>query len=220
MRAAAFFPILLAGMAGMTSAAVLPRSDADDIAIYGRIGICFSYFADGNIQKELAPCSVWCPTQNPDSDPNAVGCKGPGISREKIDRSIVFKDDDGKEYTPGECICDLEGASVILAVVLKALSELDEVLCGVVLSAITTLVEVGLSALPGGAPGTAARRAVESAKTFAENGLDAASYFDSWIGAVCGIPNFAFNIDDVFQGLNNAPDSLGRSRGCFKKGGC
>ncbi|KAL7623816.1 hypothetical protein AAE478_005371 [Parahypoxylon ruwenzoriense] len=224
MRATLLFPylssFLLAGMTGLSSAAVIPRSDADTIANFGRIGICLSYFADGNREKELAPCSIFCPKQNPGSDPNAVGCKGPGIPRDKIDPSIIEKDDDGNEFTPGECICDLEAAGVILDVVIQALSELDNIICAVILSAITTLVESGIDALPGGAQVTAAKKAVEGAKTFAENGLNAVSFFGNWIGATCGVSGFSFSLDDVFDGLSDAPDSVGESRGCFKKGGC
>ncbi|OTB16269.1 hypothetical protein K445DRAFT_21907 [Daldinia sp. EC12] len=208
---------ILVGLLGSSSAAVLPRSDADTIANFGRIGICLSYLGAGNTEKELAPCKVWCPTQNPGSDPNAVGCKGPDVPRDKLDPSTIDKDDDGNEFTPGECICDLSAAGAILDVVIQALSQLDNVICAVVLSAVTTLVEEGLDALPGGASITAAQKAVEGAKTFVENGLDAVSFFSDWIGKSCGVSDFNFNLDDIFQGLSEAPDSLGMSKGCLRQ---
>lgn len=71
-------PLILVGPIGLASAIVLPRSDADTIANFGRIGICLSYFGEGPIEKELAPCKTFCPTQNPNADPNAVGvCNSP-----------------------------------------------------------------------------------------------------------------------------------------------
>ncbi|KAI8957946.1 hypothetical protein F5Y11DRAFT_62453 [Daldinia sp. FL1419] len=218
---ATFFSYLLTtslvGLLGSSSAAVLPRSDADTIANFGRIGICLSYLGAGDPQKELAPCKIWCPTQNPNSDPGAVGCKGPDVPTDKLDPSTIDKDDDGNEFTPGECICDLSVAGAILDVVIEALSQLDNVICAVVLTAVTTLVEEGLDALPGGASVTAAEKAVEGAKTFVENGLDAVSYFGDWIGQSCGISDFNFNLDDVFQGLSDASDEIGTSKGCFRQ---
>ncbi|KAI0385436.1 hypothetical protein F5Y04DRAFT_276765 [Hypomontagnella monticulosa] len=209
---------IIAGMVGLGSAAVLPRSDAETIANFGRIGICMSYFGAGPTDKELASCSTWCPTQNPGLDPNAVGCKGPTVAKEDLDPSTIFKDDDGNEWTPGECVCDLSAATAFLDVVIEGLSKLDNVLCAVVLTAVTTLVQEGIDAVPGGAAVTAASKAVEGAKTWVENGLDAISFFGDWIGGSCDIHDFNFNLDDVFQGLTDAPDSLGTSLGCFKAG--
>lgn len=129
---------------------------------------------------------------------------------------MVDKDDDGNEFTPGECICDLAVAGAIIDVVIQGLSELDSVLCGVILSAIVTLLEEGLDKVPGGSSIKAVEKAVEGAKTFFENGLDGVSYFGNWIGGSCGISDFSFNLEDEFADLLNQPDSLGVSVGCFK----
>ncbi|KAI1801438.1 hypothetical protein F4811DRAFT_460858 [Daldinia bambusicola] len=208
---------ILVGLLSLSSATVIPRSDDTTIANFGRIGICLSYLGPGNLVKELAPCKIFCPTQNPGSDPNAVGCKGPDIPEDELDPSTIDEDDDGNRFTPGECICDLSAATAFLNVVIEGLSELDNVICAVVLTAVTTLVEFGIDALPGGASLTAAQRAVEGAKTFVENGLDAASFFGDWIGSTCGISDFNFSLDDIFMGLSEAPDELGVSKGCLKK---
>ncbi|KAI0181255.1 hypothetical protein GGR52DRAFT_523529 [Hypoxylon sp. FL1284] len=208
--------IALVGPLGLASAAVLPRSDADTIANFGRIGICLAYFDAGPTDKELAPCKTFCPTQNPGMDPNAVGCKSPGIPRDQIDPSIVYKDDDGNEYTPGTCICDLSAAEAILDVVIQGLSQLDNVICAVIVQSIVTLLEDGIDAVPGGAAVNAVKKAVEGAKTFVENGLDAASFFGDYIGNACSISNFNFNEDDVFGDLSDQSDDLGKSLGCFK----
>ncbi|KAI1139979.1 hypothetical protein F5Y05DRAFT_337695 [Hypoxylon sp. FL0543] len=211
--------IILVGTKGSNAGAVLPRSDADTIASFGRQGLCLSYFSTGPTDKELAPCKIFCPTQDPNQDPNGVGCKGPGIDQDKLDPSTIFKDDDGNEYTPGTCVCDLSAAEAFLDVVIQALAKLDEVLCAVILSAITTIIEIGIDFVPGGAETEAVKKAVEGAKTFVENGLDAASFFGNWIGDSCGISDFSFNLQDAFDGLSVEPDSLGVSKGCFKSGG-
>ncbi|KAI1388659.1 uncharacterized protein F4822DRAFT_252789 [Hypoxylon trugodes] len=208
--------VVLVGTIGPGSAAVLPRSDADTIANFGRIGICMSYLGNGNTQKELAPCMTWCPTQDPNSDPNAVGCKGPDVPLDQLDPSTIEKDDDGNSWTSGECICDLSAAGAILDVVIQALAQLDNVICAVVLTAVTTLVEEGIDSVPAGTSILAVKKAVEGAKTFVENGLDAVSFFGDWIGGSCGISDFNFSLDDVFDGLSDAPDSLGESKGCLK----
>lgn len=59
---------------------------------------------------------------------------------------------------------------------------------------------------------------VSSAKTWLENGLDAASFFTSWVGDVCDMPDWTgLNIETIFLTLAGAADSLGTSKGCFKK---
>ncbi|KAI1091489.1 hypothetical protein F5B19DRAFT_263676 [Rostrohypoxylon terebratum] len=211
---------LLLGAVSPINAAVLPRDDASTIANFGRIGICMSYFTNGPLDKELAPCKTWCPTQNANQDPNAVGCQSPGVPVNQIDPSTVQKDDNGNLWTPGTCVCSLPVANALLDIVIQALSELDDVICAVMVSAVVTLVEEGLDHLPGGTRTLdAVKKAVKGAKTFAENGLDAKSYFDDWIGAACMISNFDFDLDDIFSGLEQQPDSLGVSAGCFKAGG-
>ncbi|KAI2467770.1 hypothetical protein F4781DRAFT_400588 [Annulohypoxylon bovei var. microspora] len=208
--------IVLLGTIGQNYAAVLPRSDADTIANFGRIGICMSYLAAGPTDKELAPCKTWCPTQDPNTDPNAVGCQGPNVPQDQLDPSTIEKDDDGNLWTSGTCVCNLAVAGAFLDVVVQALAQLDNIICAVMLTAVTTLVEQGIDAVPGGSSIEAVEKAVEGAKTFVENGLDAVSFFGDWIGNSCGVHDFNFNLDDIFDGLTDASDSLGESKGCFK----
>ncbi|KAI1460953.1 hypothetical protein F4805DRAFT_416119 [Annulohypoxylon moriforme] len=208
--------ILLLGTTNPIYAAVVPRDDASTIANFGRIGICMSYFTTGPLDKELAPCKTWCPTQNANQDPNAVGCQGPGVPQSQIDPSTIQKDDDGNVWTPGTCVCNLPVAGAILDVVIQGLSQLDNVICAVMLTAVVTLVEEGIDKVPGGSSIEAVKKAVEGAKTFVENGLDAVSFFGDWIGKSCNVSDFNFSLDDIFDGLSGEPDSLGESKGCFK----
>ncbi|OTB04231.1 hypothetical protein M426DRAFT_11854 [Hypoxylon sp. CI-4A] len=218
MRASSLFStITLVGSIGTSFAAVLPRNDADTITNFGRIGICMSYFGAGPTDKELAPCKTFCPIEDPGSDPNGVGCKGPGTDQADTDPSIVHPDDDGNLWTPGTCVCDVATvAQPFVDVIVQALSKLDEVICAAVISAFGTIASEGIDAISGGSS-KAFMKAVEAAKTFSENGLDSTSFFTDFIGASCGISDFNFSLDDVFDQLLDAPDSAGKSIGCFKQ---
>lgn len=58
---------------------------------------------------------------------------------------------------------------------------------------------------------------MEGAKTFAENGLDALDYFPDYVGKICDISDFNFDINGVFDQLTEQPDDIGVSMGCFRK---
>ena len=75
-------------------------------------------------------------------------------------------------------------------------------------------MEFGVEFIPEGA---GARAAVQGAKTFAENGLEASSFFGDWVGPACRRPDWNF---DLFGALLNQPDSVGVSTGCHRKKGC
>lgn len=92
LLSACLYTTVLVRLLGLTSAAVIPRSDADTIANFGRIGICLSYLGAGNTEKELAPCKIFCPAQNPGSDPNAVGvCDIPCSNHSKIEMRLTYR---------------------------------------------------------------------------------------------------------------------------------
>lgn len=74
-------------------------------------------------------------------------------------------------------------------------------------------------AIPGGEELEGAMALVKSAKTWYENGLDAASFFTSWVGDACDMPDWNFDLDSMFISLVSGADSLGTSKGCFKKVG-
>ncbi|KAH9995141.1 hypothetical protein F4779DRAFT_631695 [Xylariaceae sp. FL0662B] len=168
---------------------IATRSDASIIAAYGRQGLCLSYFANPNMEKSLAP----------------LGYKDPDIPRDQIDPSIVYKDDDGNKFTPGTCVCDLGIANALAAVVIQALSKLDEVICAAILTAFTSIIEVGIEAVPEAIEATAAGKAVEG------------------ISTTCRISDFDFDLElpSVFDLLTEAPDEFSTSKCCFKgKGDC
>ena len=59
---------------------------------------------------------------------------------------------------------------------------------------------------------------MQGAKTFTENGGDAANFFGGWVGPACRMPNWNSDVLSMIFGVpNNAPDSTGTSIGCVRK---
>jgi hypothetical protein len=135
----------------------------------------------------------------------------------KIDPRIIYRDGDNNRYTPGKCQCSCDLCEAILNPAIEALSQLDHIICAVMVSAFTTIAEVGLEFVPGGQVSAAVRAAVLGAKLFTENGLDAALFFGDWVGDACGVKDWSFDLMSVFGPLADAPDSMGISVGCKKK---
>jgi hypothetical protein len=135
-------------------------------------------------------------------------------------------------FVVGLCTCDGEFIMQIFNLIAEAMAVLGKVLCSVVNTVIEVLIttaEAALSAVPGGQFVGSAARVVKAAKTFSENALDAASFFNGYLsGNLCTGDAAAFklpdNPDEVFKGLVEAPDRLNgedmTSIGCKKKSGC
>jgi hypothetical protein len=139
------------------------------------------------------------------------------VPRDKLDPSLIYKDEDGNQWTAGECECNAKIVEALVDVVVEALSKLGNILCAIMLSVLEQIVDLAVDLIPGGQAVTAARIAVQGAKSFVKNGMTAASFFGDWIGKVCGVDHWNFDLTTVFMGLVNAPDSMGTSIGCFKK---
>lgn len=106
--------------------------------------------------------------------------------------------------------------------VIEALPQIDNVLCAGFLQTFQVIADTATMIIPGaGQVATAARVAVNAAKTFAENDLGSEA-FGNWIGNTCGLPEGDFKYFSIFDTLIGAPDSMGTSVGCVKKGkkGC
>ncbi|KAK0648415.1 hypothetical protein B0T16DRAFT_491216 [Cercophora newfieldiana] len=152
-----------------------------------------------------------------------IGCKGPGTTPEEFyDKSLINTDEAGLLWTAGECICgpQLEVGKVILDVVVEGLGKLDEVICATMLSSLDLFVQAAIDFIPATVPigvAATAARVVQGAKTFVENGVEAASFFGNWVGPACNIPEFHFDIGSVFTNIISSSDGLGASKGCFKK---
>ncbi|KAI8245040.1 hypothetical protein K4K53_002927 [Colletotrichum sp. SAR 10_77] len=196
-------------------------TDAQIIAAYKSSGQCFSYTGAGNREKSIAPCAGadgYC--QKVKGVENAAaGCELFVPEGVKLDKSLANKDEDCNEWYAGQCTCECEFCEEIADIVIEGLEQLDSVICAVMLSSLTSIADAGLTFIPGGQAPKAIKAIVQGAKSFYENGAEAASFFGSWIGPACGIPDFNFDITMVFGSLLGAPDSMSRGKpvGCKKK---
>ncbi|RYP24622.1 hypothetical protein DL765_000448 [Monosporascus sp. GIB2] len=193
---------------------IVPRQrpqDSDEavLAHFERSGNCFYYFTERvNDEKSLAPCKVFCREKEGSDN---YGCDASAFGDVDFHKLDYKEDDDGNPFVIANCVCSVPIAEELLRVVAEGLAKLDEVLCVMMLEALNTVLEFGIAAIPSGA---GARAAVQAAKTFAENGLEASSFFGGWVGPACGVSDWNF---DLFSALLQGPDSIGVSTGCRRK---
>ena len=229
-----FLPIILLSSSALAKSSNR-QSDKQTLAHYEKTGQCFMYKHGGPDSKVKGPCEKWCPKYENKpaigvchfpriahflSEPLLISnyallqCSIPGTP-EQLKGYPTYKDDDGNVWSPGRCMCeDPQDFLPLIEPVLEGLSKLDNIICAVSVESFKTIAEIGVDAIPGGAEVNAA---VKGAKTFTENALDAASYFDNWVGKVCGVPDWNFDITQAFGNLSDAPDAMGESQGCFQK---
>lgn len=65
-----------------------------------------------------------------------------------LDPSTIFKDQSGYEYTPGTCFCSAGLATALFDIIAQGLSQLDNVICAVMVSAFESVIEIGLDLTP------------------------------------------------------------------------
>lgn len=63
-------------------------------------------------------------------------------------------------------------------------------------------------------------RVIAGARTFAENVVDASTFLGGWITVTHRESSSGINQNDIFDKLNELPDSAGQSIGCKRKGVC
>ncbi|KAM5501081.1 hypothetical protein McanMca71_005458 [Microsporum canis] len=193
--------------------------DSQTIAAFAKKGWCYAYVSTQNLNKTLAPCKTYCQTHNMGKLDDISCVLFGATSKELAAQGLSYTDDDGNEFVTGECDCDLEWLGKIIFTVLEGLERLDEIVCGVFVSAFELILDVGLSALPGGQIkqlGTLVR----GAKTLVENGLDASAFFGGWVTPICGKDWDREAQHNVFNGFAEAPDEYGTSIGCKRAEGC
>ncbi|KAK1146094.1 hypothetical protein N8T08_003742 [Aspergillus melleus] len=207
-------PLLLLG--GLLPAVNGQNSDKEVLANFATKGWCYVYVDGGPLDKSVQPCKTWCPEHE---DNEGMGCRTPVTNWDDVDPTLFGHDDDGNKYFPGDCLCgNPQDYLPLIEPVLEGLSRLDNIICAVFLSSLETIAEIGINAVPGGQAINGVRRAVEGAKTFVDNSLDAASFFDNWIGEACDVPDWNFDLmGSIFGKLNDATDDMGTSKGCFQK---
>ncbi|KAF4914522.1 hypothetical protein CGCVW01_v010610 [Colletotrichum viniferum] len=189
-------------------------NDKSYIAAFESSGQCFHYLTEKkNVEKSKAPCKVYCRGQG--GKEGNYGCDGSAFEDIPLNKiQPQYRDNDGNIWTPGKCVCNFELAEAILDVVMEGLADLDKYICLGMLEAFNSILTYGISFTPTGAVAQGAKAAVQGAKTFFENGLEASSFFGNWVGPACGVNDWQF---DLFGALLNMPDSMGRSTGCHRK---
>ncbi|KAK2865320.1 hypothetical protein FQN49_003693 [Arthroderma sp. PD_2] len=202
-----------------TALPYLHQPDHQTIAAWAEKGWCLIYLDTEKSEKSLAPCKTYCAKHNED-ELNDHSCILFGPSKQEVAKQgFLYIDDDGDESVRGGCDCNQTGPAKGVFTVLEGLERIDETLCGEFLSAIELILDVGLTVIPGGQIkhlGTF----VKGAKTFAENGLEASSFFDGWITPACGKGWDKEAESAVFGALAEAPDEYGTSAGCMGNEGC
>jgi hypothetical protein len=97
----------------------------------------------------------------------------------KKDSSLINEDDDGYKWVIGQCTCGgavVELAEEIAGIVAGALEQLDNLLCGILLQTFVSIAEIGVNFIPGGQVLEVFTLSVKAAKTFTENGMEAAGF--------------------------------------------
>lgn len=136
---------------------------------------------------------------------------------------MIETDDNGFRWVSAPCECsssDVEDvAASVFETVAQSLERIDDASCAIWTEALKDILGGGINSIPGGEVLTVAGRAVQGAKTFAENGLGATDFFNNWVGSACGLPNWNL---DLWTALLGASNSLGTSVGYPRedKSGC
>lgn len=149
--------------------------------------MCAYFFKNPGSWSLLAKtCTAYCMGKGFDFDQCDWTVHGDTDFETDFDKSTIQQDENGDPWVPSPCKCEdkmtEEAGEIIVNVLVKALENIDSIFCVVWLSAFQTVIDLGISAVPGGQALQAIKMAVKGAKTFAENGQEAASFFGDWVG--------------------------------------
>jgi hypothetical protein len=165
------------------------NSDAAVAASFVQQGGCAYYFKKQGKESVLTQtCQKYCENHGghgySECDLGAfsdIDIENP----DEYEQSFIRKDEDGDVWVGATCKCENKAVEEVfeqvIEVVVEGLEKLDKIICAVMLESFKTIAEIGIEFIPGGAELNGARRAVEGAKSFAENGLEAADFFGNWV---------------------------------------
>ncbi|ORY17841.1 hypothetical protein BCR34DRAFT_10171 [Clohesyomyces aquaticus] len=179
----------------LCSSSILPgilaqETDEQVTASYEQSGTCAFYFQKPAKKAPLSQtCIKYCENNGGHGYSECDRSPYNNVDFENgFDKSTIEKDADGDLWVPCRCKCDnpdVEGiAEAIFDIVAEALQQLDNIICAVMLESFKQILEIGIDFIPGGAEVNGIRRAVEGAKSFAENGLAAADFFGNWVSSM------------------------------------
>lgn len=167
--------------------AVRQNTDAQVTASYEQQGICAYYFQKPAKKAPLSDtCIKYCANNGGHGYSECdIGVYKNTDFEHGFDKSLINKDEAGDLWVPAKCKCsnpDVEGITEeIFDIVAKGLAQLDNIICAVMLESFKTILDVGVMLVPGGAELGAAGKAIEGAKSFVENGMEAADFFGNWV---------------------------------------
>lgn len=134
-----------------------------------------------------------------------------------------YKNEAGHSYLPGKCECQTKDElkkeiMPLIEPVIKGLAELDNIICAMSMSIFETLATVAIDAIPGAGEVQAGIDAsVVAAKTFDQNMLTPQDYFNEYVGRICDVKDWNFNIPLVFGKLKGASATRGISKGWMQE---
>ncbi|KAH0355889.1 hypothetical protein KCU83_g1508, partial [Aureobasidium melanogenum] len=180
-------------------------------------GLCFHYFAE-RPSWYPDPCINYCKNHGGHRYDGCNVTSYENFDFENGDKSIISTDDNGFRWVPAPCECsnpDVEKvATSLLDTVTQGLERTDTINCAMWHKVFNQILESGMKSVYGKELLNVAGQAIQGAKTFAENGLQAVNFFEDWVGQTCGVPYWD---DNLWTALLGEPDSLGRSVGCLRK---
>jgi hypothetical protein len=138
--------LLLFSSSLLAPTAVAQNSDSEVTASWTEQGVCAYYYEKPGAWKSLAEtCVKYCENNGGHgySECDHTPYAGKDLPN-GIDQSTIQQDDTGDVYVPCLCKCDnpdVEGiVTAIVDVVIEGLSHLDEIICGVFMTAMVSAV--------------------------------------------------------------------------------
>lgn len=136
--------LLLLSSSLLPPVALAQNSDSEVAASWTQQGVCAYFFEKPGAWKSLAEtCVDYCKNNGGHGYSECDYSAWKDFDLPKgIDQSLIGKDDSGDVYVPCKCKCDnpdVEGiTNAILDIVIEGLSHLDEIICGVFMTAMVS----------------------------------------------------------------------------------
>lgn len=136
--------LLLFSSSLLIPSAVAQNSDDQVAASWTQQGMCAYYFQKPGASKSLADtCIKYCQNNGGHGYSECDHSPYAGMNLPNgVDQSTIMKDSSGDSYIPCKCKCDnptVEGLSGdLFDVVFEGLSHLDQVICGVFMTAMVS----------------------------------------------------------------------------------
>ncbi|KAH0163387.1 hypothetical protein KCU67_g5581, partial [Aureobasidium melanogenum] len=169
----------------------------ETIASYTEQGLCFHYFAE-RPSWYPDPCINYCKNHGGHGYDGCNVTSYDNFNFKNGDKSIISTDDNGFRWVPAPCECsnsDVEKvATSLLEAVTQGLERIDTINCAIWHEVFNQILESGMNSVSDKELLNVAGHAIQGAKTFAENRLQAVDFFEDWVGKICGVPDWDDNL--------------------------